>query len=110
MRYAESTVRGAPGHWTSAQKSAVEPPAQRTFAGYAHTPSRDDAHWTLAAQGRGPATAVLTHCVAVSSGSRELHLSTASGVVSLLFFPNPGVPEALAALNGVQVTCTISEN
>ncbi len=101
---------GAIGQWTSAKKSAVEPPTQRTFSGYAHSPSCSDAHWVFAAQGRAPVTAVHTHCVAVSSGSRELHLGTASGVVSLMFFPNPGVSEALAALNGVQVRCTIIEN
>lgn len=107
---ATDRIRGDFGQWTSARKSAVEPSAQRTFAGYAHAPGRSGALWASAAGRRGPGTSVHTHCVAVSGAGRELQLNTSSGVVSLRFFPNPGVSEALAALNGVQVTCTIIEN
>lgn len=43
--------------------------------------------------------------IAVQQGPTGLVVKTKEGTWTLAFYPNPGVKEAIAKLNGVQVTC-----
>lgn len=87
----------------------VTPAPQRAFTAYGIGNSKPRA--LVATHAKADAyPAVYKACVAVKQGPTALVVKTKDGVVTLAFYPNRGVKEALAELNGVQVTCMITSS
>ncbi len=95
------------GKCLGAAVQGVVPSRQRGFAAFGNGASRPQSLVVQEVDVDQPAR-VYRQCVAVTQGAAALEVKTKDGVVAIAFHPNPGVKEALAALNGVQVMCRLT--